>query len=383
MHGEALTSSDTEQNYLLFLQAWKRGDYSSSLAQLSRYFDYTVSMTGKSSYQYALLNLALLQSDFGCHKEALWAIYETIDAARDHQDDICLSFALSWLSEISAKDPELMQHDASLQNGETGYHVIQRAHDNNLPAIQSLAYLARHRSETGQTALENVLRSQRVTLQANENTTLSQFLAFAEVWKQLDVPELRTIYLRLASTYCDTRADTEEAARLICTISQDLINAGYFSAARSILSGCTAEAMKNHAYHRLIIIQKSILALATPEDENASAREDELLESMHIENDPIRVEARVVRYLSCNRTADAWEVLNKHLTPQSIPLRNPLYKATYLRLACETFMRSQEPERALGYGAKAMQCAAEHALYREFRLARNLVHRVAKIFKQS
>lgn len=48
-------------------------------------------------YQYALLNLAILQADFGCYSEAIAAMQEAISTAREHKDMNCLNFCLSWL----------------------------------------------------------------------------------------------------------------------------------------------------------------------------------------------------------------------------------------------------------------------------------------------
>ena len=51
----------------------------------------------RSQYQYALLNVAILQSDFGCHSEAVAAMDEAIATARENKDTSCLNFCLSWL----------------------------------------------------------------------------------------------------------------------------------------------------------------------------------------------------------------------------------------------------------------------------------------------
>jgi len=51
----------------------------------------------RSHYQYALLNTAILQADFGCYGEAIDAMHETIAAARENKDMGCLNFSLSWL----------------------------------------------------------------------------------------------------------------------------------------------------------------------------------------------------------------------------------------------------------------------------------------------
>lgn len=51
----------------------------------------------RSNYQYALLNMAIVQADFGCYDEAVAAMNETIATARENKDMICLNYSLSWL----------------------------------------------------------------------------------------------------------------------------------------------------------------------------------------------------------------------------------------------------------------------------------------------
>lgn len=60
----------------------------------------------RTFYQYALLNLAILQADFGCYSEAIAAMQETIAAARENKDMSCLNYSLSWLYHFGKAHPE-------------------------------------------------------------------------------------------------------------------------------------------------------------------------------------------------------------------------------------------------------------------------------------
>ncbi|KAL8862317.1 MAG: hypothetical protein Q9178_001326 [Gyalolechia marmorata] len=95
-------------SYVQFLDAWKSGDYPSSFDSLHRYFDYTMQSRDRSLYQYALLNLAILQADFGCFSEAITAMQETIATARENHDMPCLNYSLSWLYQFGRTHPEEM-----------------------------------------------------------------------------------------------------------------------------------------------------------------------------------------------------------------------------------------------------------------------------------
>jgi anaphase-promoting complex subunit 5 len=63
----------------------------------------------RTFYQYALLNLAILQADFGCLSEAIPAMQEAISTARENKDVACLNFCMSWLYHFGKAFPEEMQ----------------------------------------------------------------------------------------------------------------------------------------------------------------------------------------------------------------------------------------------------------------------------------
>ncbi|MCJ1403887.1 anaphase promoting complex subunit 5 [Xylographa trunciseda] len=92
-------------HYVNFLDSWKCGDYPSSFDNLHRFYDYTMHSRDRTFYQYALLNLAILQKDFGCLSEAIAAIHETISTARENKDMGCLNFSLSWLYHLGKTYP--------------------------------------------------------------------------------------------------------------------------------------------------------------------------------------------------------------------------------------------------------------------------------------
>lgn len=96
-------------HYLKFLDCWRAGDYASAFDNLHRYFDYTMQSRDRTFYQYALLNLAILQADFGCHSEAIPAMQEAISTARENKDVTCLNFCMSWLYHFGKALPAEMK----------------------------------------------------------------------------------------------------------------------------------------------------------------------------------------------------------------------------------------------------------------------------------
>lgn len=103
-------------HFVKFFDAWRAGDYTTSFDSLHQYFDYTMQSSSaqgqqqaKTHYQYALLHMAILHADFGCFAEALSALHETIQTARENQDHNCLNFSLSWLSHLRKVYPKEMR----------------------------------------------------------------------------------------------------------------------------------------------------------------------------------------------------------------------------------------------------------------------------------
>ena len=89
-----------------FLDAWKAGDYPSAFDNLHQYFDFTMQSRDRTFYQYALLSLALLEADFGCHSEAIAAMHESVSMARENKDMTCLNYSLSWLYHFGKAHPK-------------------------------------------------------------------------------------------------------------------------------------------------------------------------------------------------------------------------------------------------------------------------------------
>lgn len=82
-----------------------------SFDNLHRYFDYTMQSRHRTFYQYALLNLAILQADFGCYGEAVTAMHETISTARENKDTACLNYSLSWLFHFGKAHPRELNNE--------------------------------------------------------------------------------------------------------------------------------------------------------------------------------------------------------------------------------------------------------------------------------
>ncbi|KAI0537521.1 anaphase-promoting complex subunit 5-domain-containing protein [Xylaria digitata] len=187
-------------HYLSYLEAWRAGDYATSFDYLHRYFDYTMQNRDRSFYQYALMNLAVLQADFGCHKEAIAAMLETVSTARENRDMTCLNFALNWLFHFGRAHSEVTQELESKSQMGTGKESLaflrNRAKETGTwslwsSALMSEAKMCLSHGESVATALEHLVRSSQILVERNMTSMIgSQLSMNIALWDRLGVTYL-------------------------------------------------------------------------------------------------------------------------------------------------------------------------------------------------
>ncbi|KAI1825826.1 anaphase-promoting complex subunit 5-domain-containing protein [Xylaria intraflava] len=187
-------------HYLNYLEAWRAGDYSTSFDYLHRYFDYTMQNRDRSFYQYALMNLAVLQADFGCHKEAIAAMLETVSTARENRDMTCLNFALNWLFHFGRAHPEVTRELESKSQLGTGKESLaflrSRAKETGTwtlwcSALMSEAKMCLSQGESVAMALEHLVRSSQILVERNmKNMVGSQLSINIALWDRLGIAYL-------------------------------------------------------------------------------------------------------------------------------------------------------------------------------------------------
>lgn len=111
----------------------------------------------RSAYQYALLNLAVLQADFGCYGEAVSAMQEAVSIARESHDMNCLNFCMSWLYHFGKAFPDQMkdvQNTGMLGNEKEGLTFLKaKAKETEMWSLLSTTLLSEAKLE-----LQNVSR---------------------------------------------------------------------------------------------------------------------------------------------------------------------------------------------------------------------------------
>src|ERR1700712_2203599 len=185
---------------LSFLDAWRAGDYPSSFDNLHRYFDYTMQNRDRLFYQYALMNLAVLQADFGCFDEAVAAMLETVSTARENKDMACLNFALNWLYHFGKAHPKIIAGtDSTSMLGvereglsflrtkakETGMWTLWSS------SLLSEAKLGMSSGESVATVFENILKSSQLVVDKGMKSMVGPQLAMhSSLWGRLGVARL-------------------------------------------------------------------------------------------------------------------------------------------------------------------------------------------------
>ncbi|KAJ1335721.1 anaphase-promoting complex subunit 5 [Microdochium nivale] len=193
-------------HYLSYLDAWRAGDYSTSFDYLHRYFDYTMQNRDRLFYQYALMNLAVLQADFGCHKEAVAAMLETISTARENRDMTCLNFALNWLFHFGRAHPKItkdLESNSMLGTGRDSLAFLRsKAKESGMwtlwcSALMSEAKMSLSNGESVATALEHMVRSSEILTEQNMKSMMGTQMALnISLWDRLGVSYL-------SSTCCE------------------------------------------------------------------------------------------------------------------------------------------------------------------------------------
>ncbi|KAI0886234.1 anaphase-promoting complex subunit 5-domain-containing protein [Annulohypoxylon maeteangense] len=241
-------------HYLSYLDAWRAGDYSTSFDYLHRYFDYTMQNRDRSFYQYALMNLAVLQADFGCYKEAISAMLETVSTARENRDMTCLNFALNWLFHFGRAHPEVtkkLESNSMLGTGKESLAFLRsRAKETGMwslcsSALMSEAKMSLSNGESVATAIEHLVRSSQILVERNmKNMIGSQLSINIALWDRLGVAYLSIttceIFLR-----CHARHSIfDDELKVTSRQASILTLRGKYDEALGILEGMDANSLR-------------------------------------------------------------------------------------------------------------------------------------------
>ena len=226
-------------------------------------------------YQYALMNLAVLQADFGCHKDAVSAMLETVSTARENRDMTCLNFALNWLFHFGRAHPDLvhdLERNSMLGTGkETLAFLRVKARESGMWTLWSSVLLSETKvalinGESVATSLEHMARSSQLIVERNMKTMFGSHLALqAALWNRLGVTTLSSlvadIFLR-----CHARHSVfDDELKHTCRMAVTLADRGKYAEALQVLENLDENSLRSwkpsqywHKYRGIIKLKRDL-----------------------------------------------------------------------------------------------------------------------------
>ncbi|CAI6095161.1 unnamed protein product [Clonostachys chloroleuca] len=287
-------------HYVNFLESWRAGDYPSAFDLLHRYFDYTAQTRDRFFYQYALMNLAVLQADFGCYKDAVTAMLETVSTARENKDMACLNFALNWLFHFGRSHPDLVRNLESKSMIGTGKETLAflrvKAKEAGMwslfsSVLLSEAKLSMMNGESIATAIECMVRSSHLIVTRNMRIMFgSQLSMYGCFWDRLGLTYLATtaceVFVRGHAPY----AVFEDELRLTCRLAVALANKGEYDEGLKLMNSLDGHSLRAwkamQHWRRCMGIIKGQRYLHRNDLEGAEHIMDQLVQSSDEDMDP-------------------------------------------------------------------------------------------------
>ncbi|TLS22077.1 uncharacterized protein PpBr36_09390 [Pyricularia pennisetigena] len=373
VQGEVLVPSLS--HYLSFLEAWRSGDYPTSFDYLHRYFDYTMQNRDRLFYQYALLNLAVLQADFGCFEEALSAMLETVTTARENRDNACLNFALNWLFQFGKSHPNLVR---DLEKGsmlgfgkETLVFLRVKAKEVGSwtlwsAALLSEAKLALTSGESVATAAEHMARSSRLVVAHNLKMCVgSQLSLQVALWDRLGCSVLSRMMCEVYLSAHARDAVFEDELKITCRLAGILAGRGRYDEAMARLESIDRDALRAwkagqywHRYRALIKLRRELhrneqtasdhllnqLLQARPDDFEPDLAY--IVETLHVEN--------LVRK---NELQAALKKINDRISEHRDQGRDVGLRVRLLIVKANLYERSGRPQKGFTLAVRAASAA--------------------------
>ncbi|KAL2020194.1 hypothetical protein VTK56DRAFT_8620 [Thermocarpiscus australiensis] len=261
----------SQSHYLNFSDAWRSGDFPVSFDYLRRYFDYSMQNRDRLFYQYALLNLAIVQAEFGCHKEAVATMLETVSVARENRDPTCLNFALNWFFHFSRAHPSFvreLEDNSMLGSGKESLAFLRtKAKETGMWMIWSSALLSEAKlvlsnGESVSTALEHVVRSSQLIVERNLKTMMGAQLSLSVMlWDRLGMGVMSTtaceVFLR-----CHARTSVfDDEMKVTCRLAGLLAGVGKYEDAFAKLESLDSNSLRSAKQNQYWRAYRGILKL--------------------------------------------------------------------------------------------------------------------------
>ncbi|KAH6628677.1 anaphase-promoting complex subunit 5-domain-containing protein [Chaetomium tenue] len=262
-------------HYLNFSDSWRSGEFPAAFDHLHRYFDYTMQNRDRLFYQYALLNLGIVQSDFGCHKEAVATMLEAISTAKENQDTTCLNFALNWFFHFGRAHPNLvkeLEDNSMLGSGkellaflrakakETGMWILWSS------ALLSEAKMGLANGESISVAVESMVRSSQVIVEKNVKAMMGPQLSLGiALWDRLGMAAMSNMTCEVFLRCYVHSSVFDDELKLSCRMAGMLAGKGQYEDAYAKLESIDTNSLRSakpdqywHLYRGLLKLRRDL-----------------------------------------------------------------------------------------------------------------------------
>lgn len=206
-------------------------------------------------YQYALMNLAVLQADFGCYKEAVAAMLETVSTARENRDMTCLNFALNWLYHFGRAHPDLVRHlesSSMLGAGKESLAFLRvKAKETGMwtlwsSVLLSEAKLSLHNGDSVATIFEYMVRGSQIMVERNmKNMFASHMSLSTSVWDRLGITHMSTVACEIFLRCHAQNSMFDEELKMTCRLAATLVGRGKYDESLQILESMDENALRS------------------------------------------------------------------------------------------------------------------------------------------
>lgn len=241
----------------------------------------------RTFYQYALLNLAVLQADFGCYEEAVAAMQETVSTARENKDMNCLNFSLSWLYHFGKSHPNVI-NDSDKANilgvEREGLAFLRvKAKESGMWSLWSSSLLSEAKmglssGESVATAFENILRSSQLSVSKNMMSNIgTQMMLQLSLWSRLGNAHLAWSYSEVFLRCHSKLAPFDDILKFTCLAAYLLARRGKYSDAMTKLESLDPNSLRSLKSNQYWIRFRGILRLQHDLHRNNLEGADQLL----------------------------------------------------------------------------------------------------------
>lgn len=326
-------------------------------------------------YQYALLNLAIVQSDFGCHREAVGTMLEAIATAKETKDTTCLNFALNWFFHFSRNHPDLVKDladNSMLGSGKESLALLRaKAKETGMwilwsSALLSEAKLALNKGESISTAMESMVRSSQLIVERNMKAMLGPQTSLSiALWDRLGTTAMSSMMCDIFLRCHAQNSLFEDQLKLTCRVAGLVAGKGDYEKAFAKLEGIDPNALRSAKSHQYWQLYRGLLKLRRDLHQNNLESAEALLSQL-LQNGPEDIEPDMVFIIdtfhveTLTRRLDydaAFTKVDQLITKFRENNKDMSFRIRLLLMKVQIFDRTGRPEKGFTIAMRAASMA--------------------------